>query len=582
MGSIQQKLPVSYLLFTLRGRTGRIEYFHALLLIGCGFYLFHALLDRFLGPAATWLPYPVLIWSTVAVSSKRLHDVGRSGRWLVVALIPILGPLWLVWQLLIRRGNREANRFGPNRKTKVGYHENDLGCDSPAGDGKIINDVTGLNPVVVGEVIRPDSMEVLQEALRTNSGPVSVGGGRFSMGGQTASAGSLHIDMRSLNRVVEFNKNEKWIRVQAGIRWCDIQHFVDPHDLSVKIMQSYANFTVGGALSVNAHGRYVGLGPVVLSVRAIMVAMADGKLVRATRTENPEIFFAAIGGYSAIGIIVEAELDLADNVPMECTNQKMPRSSFADYFKREVRDDGKAVFHNGDIYPPHYDHVRAVTWRVTERKPTTRTRLMPLRDSYPVSRYFVWAFCETPFGHWRREYLIEPLLYARSRVHWRNYEAGYDVAELEPRSRAGSTYVLQEYFVPVANFDGFSVAMAEVLKRHHVKVLNISIRHSEADPGTLLAWAREEVFAFVIYHKQRTDTAAREAVAAWTCELIDAVLEQGGSYYLPYQVHATEAQFHRAYPRARELFALKRRLDPAFRFRHILWEKYYEPLTPSS
>ena len=39
--------------------------------------------------------------------------------------------------------------------------------------------------------------------------------------------------------------------MQAGIRWCDIQEFVDPHDLSVKIMQTYANFTVGGSLSVN-------------------------------------------------------------------------------------------------------------------------------------------------------------------------------------------------------------------------------------------------------------------------------------------------------------------------------------------
>ena len=61
--------------------------------------------------------------------------------------------------------------------------------------------------------------------------------------------------------------------VQAGARWCDIQRFIDPHGLSVKIMQTYANFTVGGALSVNCHGRYVGLGPLVLSVRAIRVVL---------------------------------------------------------------------------------------------------------------------------------------------------------------------------------------------------------------------------------------------------------------------------------------------------------------------
>jgi len=31
-------------------------------------------------------------------------------------------------------------------------------------------------------------------------------------------------------------------------------------------MQSYANFTVGGSLSVNVHGRYVNQGPLILSV----------------------------------------------------------------------------------------------------------------------------------------------------------------------------------------------------------------------------------------------------------------------------------------------------------------------------
>lgn len=74
-----------------------------------------------------------------------------------------------------------------------------------------------------------------------------------------------------------------------------------------------------------------------------------------------------------------------------------------------------------------------------------------------------------------------------------------------------------------------------------------------------LAWARTEVFAFVIYYKQRSDEAAQKEVGAWTRELIDAALSSGGSYYLPYQLHATDEQFRRAYPRAAEFFALKQR-----------------------
>ena len=104
------------------------------------------------------------------------------------------------------------------------------------------------------------------------------------------------------------------------------------------------------------------------------------------------------------------------------------------------------------------------------------------------------------------------------------------------------------------------------------------MRHALPDPGSLLAWARGEVFAFVLYYKQRTRRNARERVAVWTRELIDAALACNGSYYLPYQAHATPAQFLRAYPRAPEMFALKRRLDPGFRWRNVLWDTYYAPL----
>ena len=116
------------------------------------------------------------------------------------------------------------------------------------------------------------------------------------------------------------------------------------------------------------------------------------------------------------------------------------------------------------------------------------------------------------------------MLYLQRRVHWRNYEAGYDVAELEPPSRAHRTYVLQEYFVPVERFDEFVPKMAEIFKRHRVNVLNVSIRHALAGSGVAAGLGAEECFAFVVYHKQRTRPNARERVAVWTRELIDAAV----------------------------------------------------------
>ena len=383
--------------------------------------------------------------------------------------------------------------------------------------------------------------------------------------------------MRKLNKVLEFSAENKTIKVQAGIRWCDIQHYIDEHNLSVKIMQTYANFTVGGALSVNAHGRYIGVGPLILSVRSLDILLANGELKHVSREQNPELFFACVGCYNAIAVIVDAEFDLEDNVAMKRTHQKMKRSEYREFFFNDIRNNKDIVFHNGDIYPPLYKNVRAVSWVKTTKKPTVKTRLMPLAASYPLERYFIGSFSKNKFGKWRREHIIDPLVYLEKKIHWRNYEAGYDVAELEPESRKESTYVLQEYFVPVNLFDDFSEKMAEIFIRHNVNVLNVSIRHAFKDSGSLLAWAREEAFAFVVYYKQNTDDVEKGKVAVWTRELIDAVISVNGAYYLPYQPHATPEQFHKCYPDAEKLFALKTKLDPDFKFRNVLWDTYYKP-----
>lgn len=164
----------------------------------------------------------------------------------------------------------------------------------------IVNDVTQLNPIVVSRVIAPTTTAEIVEAIRKWQGSISVGGALHSMGGQTAAENSLHIDMRAFDRIIDFAPSQKTITVQAGARWRQIQERIDPANLSVKIMQTYANFTVGGSLSVNAHGRYVGQGPLIRSVKSLQVVLADGSLVEASPTHNSEVFYGVIGGYGGL------------------------------------------------------------------------------------------------------------------------------------------------------------------------------------------------------------------------------------------------------------------------------------------
>jgi FAD/FMN-containing dehydrogenase len=447
------------------------------------------------------------------------------------------------------------------------------GRSSPA----VVNDVTQLNPIVVSDIATPTTLEELVNLVAHRDGPISIGGGRFSMGGQTATENAVQIDMRQFDRVLAFSAPNKEITVQAGITWRKIQEYIDPYNLSLQVMQTYANFTVGGALSVNAHGRYIGLGPLVLSVKSIRVVLADGTVVLATPTENRDLFYGAIGGYGSLGVIAEATLALTDNVRVERRSEVMPLSRYWSFFNANIHQNPDVIFHNADIYPNAYDTVRVTSYVRTEKPVTVADRLWPKDRSYRLDRFIYWVISEWPGGKWIRQHIVDPIYFMGHRVEWRNYEASYDVKELEPSSRRTSTYVLQEYFVPVEHLNEFVPRMAGILNRHHVNVINISIRHAKQDPGTVMAWARGEVFAYVLYYKQGTGSTDRQAVAVWTRELIDAAVTYGGAYYLPYQILATPEQFHAAYPNADRLFELKRKLDPTYKFRNKLWDAYYHP-----
>jgi len=58
----------------------------------------------------------------MAVSVRRLHDVDRSGWWLLVGLIPLIGILVLIY-FCAQDSTPGTNAYGPNPKSDVEYVE---------------------------------------------------------------------------------------------------------------------------------------------------------------------------------------------------------------------------------------------------------------------------------------------------------------------------------------------------------------------------------------------------------------------------------------------------------------------------
>jgi FAD/FMN-containing dehydrogenase len=137
------------------------------------------------------------------------------------------------------------------------------------------------------------------------------------------------------------------------------------------------------------------------------------------------------------------------------------------------------------------------------------------------------------------------------------------------------TDILHEYFVAPDRFNDFLAACRRIIPGSYQDLLNITLRWVARDEASLLAYAPNGPrIASVLLFSQEMTARAEGDMARMTAEMIDAVQSIGGSYYLPYRLHASVAQFAAGYARAPEFVALKRRVDPGLVFRNALWDKY--------
>jgi FAD/FMN-containing dehydrogenase len=122
----------------------------------------------------------------------------------------------------------------------------------------VLNDVTRLNATTVHAVMQPLCIEDIQAALcrarsDTRISAVSVRGTKHSMGGHTLNENGLVIDMAFINHM-SLSPCGSMVTVGTGATWAALIAYLNPHAKSPRTLQSYCNFSVGGSLSVNAHG----------------------------------------------------------------------------------------------------------------------------------------------------------------------------------------------------------------------------------------------------------------------------------------------------------------------------------------
>lgn len=453
-----------------------------------------------------------------------------------------------------------------------------------AADELVLNDASGLNPTRVARhiVLRPAPGERMIARLRaaladaTREGrPLVMGGARHSMGGQSLCAEAVALTAEGDGCVAD--PAGRTYRAEAGARWRTIVPALDRIGLSVAVMQSNSDFSVGGTLSVNGHGWAVPFGSFASTVRSFRLLLADGDLVICSASENPDLFRAAIGGYGLLGVVVDAELDAVPNCALRPTLVTMAADRFASVFAGAIGTDPDLRMAYGRLSVAPGSFLKEAV-AVTFRELRGAGPLPPADDAGLVafmSRTMLRAQTGSDLGkelRWWAETTLAPRLAPEAVT--RNRLLGQPVASLGT-SGGGRTDILHEYFLPPDRLEEFLAGCRSAIPGSGLDLLNVTLRYLAPDRTSLMSFVPAARIAAVMLFSQARTLAADTAMRRTTERLIDHALACGGSFYLPYRLHARRDQVARAYPGLDAFLALKRRHDPAGLFRNRMWEAYW-------
>jgi hypothetical protein len=452
----------------------------------------------------------------------------------------------------------------------------------PIPDGKA-NDASRLDETVVAKTWKiPDDEAAAEKQLadllqyaRTNHLKISIAGARHSMGGHTIYPGGIVIDMLPFSRM-ELDETNLILHVQAGARWHDIIHFLNKRGLSVEVMQSNDDFSIGGSLSVNCHGWQFNRPPIDSTVKSFRLMLADGTIVKCSRMENQELFSLVLGGYGLFGIILDADLRVVPNEKYKI--ERIPVSS-ADYVKilaKKTSSANDVAMVYGRLRVTQENFLQDGIINIFHRLPSTNrlvSGLGPLKNTM-LERTIFRGGVQDDYGkelRWNAEKFFSS--YLSGDIFERNAIL-YEPSDWFSDRSTNTTDILVECFVPPERFEPFLKEMRKVIPQDHGNLLNVTVREVNPDDDSYLRYADKKMISLVMLFSQTRDATGEEKMAKMTQEIVAAALQQDGRYYLPYRLHATPEQFNEAYPQAKKFFELKRKYDPDELFQNEFYLKY--------
>jgi FAD/FMN-containing dehydrogenase len=387
--------------------------------------------------------------------------------------------------------------------------------------------------------------------------------------------GGIVIDMLPFNRM-ELDGTNLILHVQAGARWSEVIQFLNAHGLSVEVMQSNDDFSVGGSLSVNCHGWQFDRPPIDSTVEFFRLMLSDGKIVKCSRTENRELFSLVLGGYGLFGIILDADLRVVPNEKYKIERLNVSSVDYTKTLAEKIsgKDDIAMVY--GRLRVTAENFLKEGVINIFHRLPSTNPLVTPLdqSESRELERAIFRGSVASDYGKELRWDAEKYFSFALSGNVFERNAILYAPSDWFSDHSTNSTDILVECFVPPEQFEPLLVDLRKIISENHADLLNVTVRDIDRDDDSLLRYADKNIISLVMFFSQTRDAKGDAQMSRLTQEIVTAALRHGGGYYLPYRLHATKEQFDEAYPQAEKFFQLKRKYDQDELFQNEFYLKY--------
>ena len=420
----------------------------------------------------------------------------------------------------------------------------------------------GRTSPVVSRALAVDADHVA-EALR-NPGPrglVARGLGR-SYGDAAQNAGGTVL----LPIPGETRMEGDHVVVSAGTSLHDLMRYLLPRRRFLPVTPGTRYVTVGGAIACDVHGKsHHRVGTFGANLVSADLVTPDGATHRISATEDPELFWATVGGMGLTGVIVRATLR---TVPVETGWVRVDTERFGDLGSltaamRESDDAwtysvawvdtvsrgralGRSVLSRGEhAQTAELDGRRARTPYPLPGEP--RLSAPPWAPDGLVSRASVRAFNE---------------LWFRKAPRHREGELQTLAAFFHPLDGVGdwnrlygpSGFVQYQLVVPDAAEEVVHDAVRRLAAGGHASFLAVLKRFGPANDGLLSFPVAGWTLAL--------DLPARPGLAPVLDDLDARVAEAGGRVYLAKDSRLSARTFAAMYPRADEFARVRDRVDP--------------------